>query len=186
VYAGHFGAAMAMKARWPQVPGWVPFVGVLVLDFLFSLFGLLGLERVTPAHQVPGMTLDFIDWSHSLATSLVWGALFGLLVWLLTQKSRVAALVGAVAVVSHFALDFPMHPGDLTLWPYGPHVGLGLWVKWPVGWWFFELVFVLAGGGYYLARARKLGTFGGKAVLSVALMLVLHVGNSPWLLARGV
>ena len=73
MYAGHFAAGLALKARVPQAPTWGLLVGVGLLDVFFGPLVLLGIERVsiTPGSS-PGFVLDHIDWSHSLAMSLVW------------------------------------------------------------------------------------------------------------------
>jgi len=79
MYAGHFAAGLAMKAAEPRVPTWVLLLGVGFVDVLFGIFVLLGIERVTMTPgQPPGFSLDFIDWSHSLAASIFWSVLFGL------------------------------------------------------------------------------------------------------------
>ena len=180
MYAGHFAAGLAIKATEPRVPTWAVLLGVGFVDILFGAFLLLGIERahLTPG-QSPGFALDFIDWSHSLLMCLVWAGLYAVL--FRGRGTAVAAWCG-FAVFSHFLLDFPMHPGDLALWPQGaPHVGLGLWTRWPVGWWFFEGAFVAACAAWYVARSRRLGGFGGRAWAAVAVVALLHVANSPWL-----
>jgi membrane-bound metal-dependent hydrolase YbcI (DUF457 family) len=180
VYAGHFAAGLAIKAKQPEAPTWALLMGVGFLDVLFGIFVMLGVERVslTPG-QSPGFSLDYIDWSHSLAISLVWAALFSMFFW---RRGRAVALAVALAVFSHFLLDWPMHPSDLALWPNSSiHVGLGLWRSLPVGWWFVELACIAAGCAYYVLRARRLGTFGGHAYWVCAVVLILHVTNSPWL-----
>ena len=68
MYAGHFAAALALKGLQPRAPTWALLVGVALLDLLFGVFVLLGIERATPTPGVsPDFRLDFIDWSHSLA-----------------------------------------------------------------------------------------------------------------------
>jgi membrane-bound metal-dependent hydrolase YbcI (DUF457 family) len=179
MYAGHFAAGLAIKARVPQAPTFAVLVGVGLLDLLFGPFVLLGIEHIhaTPG-QPPGFSLDQIDWSHSLLMALVWSALFA---GLFLKRGRVVALALALAVFSHFLLDWLMHPGDLALWPGSPvHLGLGLW-RWQPGWWWFELGFVLLCSAYYLIRARRLQSFGGRALWVCAIVLALHVVNSPWL-----
>jgi hypothetical protein len=180
MYAGHFASALAMKAKEPRVPTWPLVLGVGVLDLLFGIFVPLGIERATVTPGVaPGFRLDFIDWSHSLAMSLVWALLFGAL---FLGRGRVVALWCAIAVFSHFVLDLLMHPHDLALWPHSSvHLGFGIWTLHPPFWWFFELAFVALCLGYYVARARKLGTFGGRAWAVVAVVVILHLVNSPWL-----
>ena len=180
MYAGHFAAALALKARQPRAPTWALLVGVALLDLLFGVFVPLGFERVTATPGVsPGFRLDFIDWSHSLAAAMFWSLLYALC---FARLGAAVAYVLGVSVFSHFLLDWPMHPGDLALWPgSAAHVGLGLWRALPVGWWFVELAFVVAGCAYYAVRAKRDGTFGGRWPWACAVVLFLHVFNSPWL-----
>ncbi len=180
MYAGHYAAALALKARYPGTPTWVPLLGVGVLDILFGPFVLAGLERVSMTPDIsPGFSLDHIDWSHSLAMALVWSGLFAVL---FLRRSKLVAAVAGVAVFSHFALDLVMHPGDLALWPGSKvHLGLGVWQLLPTGWWFLELVLIAAGCGYYWSVSKRSPTFGGRAAWVVAVVVLLHVLNSPWL-----
>ena len=180
MYAGHIASALAMKAKEPRAPTWALVLGVGVLDVLFGIFVPLGIERATLTPGVsPGFRLDFIDWSHSLAMSLVWAALFGILFF---RRGTAVAVWCGIAVFSHFVLDLLMHPHDLALWPHSPaHLGFGIWTLHPPFWWFFELAFVALCLAYYVARAKQLGTFGGRAWWVVAVVAILHVVNSPWL-----
>ena len=76
--------------------------------------------------------------------------------------------VMAVAVFSHFVLDFAMHPADLALWPGSNiHLGLGLWRLLLTGWWFVELSLVVVLLGYYWRRSKTDGSFGGSPVPSL-------------------
>jgi hypothetical protein len=180
MYAGHLASALAMKAKEPRAPTWALLLGVGVLDVLFGIFVPLGIERATVTPGVsPGFRLDFIDWSHSFAMSLVWAVAFALL---FMRRGAVVAAWCGFAVFSHFVLDLLMHPHDLALWPHSSaHVGFGIWTFHPPFWWFFELAFIAACLGYYVARAKKLQTFGGRAWAVVAVVAILHVVNSPWL-----
>ena len=113
--------------------------------------------------------------------SVVWSILFGAV---FLRRGRSVAAVMAVAVFSHFVLDLLMHPPDLALWPgSATHLGFGLWRTLPVGWWFVELGAVAAGCWYYWHRSRGDRSFGGRALAVVAVVLVLHLLNSPWLSA---
>jgi hypothetical protein len=161
---------------------WGILIGVGLSDLLFGPFVLLGIEQasITPA-QSPGFSLDQIDWSHSLLMSLVWSAAYAAL--FMRWGSRVAGFMG-IAVFSHFVLDVPMHPPDLALWPGSDvHFGLGLWRTLPHGWWFVELTLIALGGGYYLRAARGSAEFGRRPLAVVAVVVVLHIFNSPWLSA---
>lgn len=180
MFAGHFAAGLAIKAREPRAPTWAVLVGIGVCDILFGAFLALGIERATMTPGVsPGFRLDFIDWSHSFAMSVVWGILFGLL---FIRQGRAVALACGIAVFSHFVLDVVMHPGDLAVWPHSEaHVGFGLWTRSPPLWWFVELAFIGACAAYYLHSAKKHGTFGGRGRAVIGVVLFLHVVNSPWL-----
>jgi hypothetical protein len=178
MYAGHFAAALAIKAKEPRAPTWALLLGVGFLDVLFGIFVMLGIEKVRMTPGVaPGFSLDRIDWSHSLLMSLVWAVLFAIP---FRRRGRAAALAAGFAVFSHFLLDLPMHPPDLALWPGAPiHLGLGLWRRLPIGWWWFELGVIVVLCAYYVARARKEKTFGGHALWACAVILALHLFNSP-------
>src|ERR687892_1770675 len=180
MYAGHFAAGLIIKARVPQAPIWGLLLGVGVPDLLFGPFVLAGIERVSLTPGVsPGFSLDYIDWSHSLTTSIIWSAVFGSFFW---RHGRTVVLAMAGAVFSHFVLDLVMHPADLALWPGSSvDLGFGLWRVLPIGWWFVELGVVAAGVGYYWLRAREDPSFGGRAWGVALVVLLLHVINSPWL-----
>ena len=183
MYAGHFAAGLAIKAKVPAAPTWALLVGAGFLDVLFGPFWLLGIERatVTP-HVSPGLSLDYIDWSHSLAMSVVWSLVYAAF-FVRACGPRIASVMG-LAVFSHFVLDLPMHPADLALWPGSAmHVGFGLWRSLPTGWWFIELVVIAVALAYYWQRARVERTFGGRAWAVALTVLVLHTINSPWLSA---
>ena len=182
MYAAHFASALALKAKEPQAPTWGLLLGVGVLDLLFAPLVLAGIERASLTPDVsPGFSLDHIDWSHSLLMSLVWSLLFGTAFF---RRGRTVAIVMAIAVFSHFVLDFVVHSPDLALWPGASvHLGLGLWRAMPTGWWFVELAVVGGLSAYYWYRSRSDRSFGGRAVWAIVFVLVLHIMNSPWLSA---
>ena len=177
MYAGHFAAGLAIKAKRPEAPTWAILLGTGLLDVLFGPLLAAGIERATlTPGQSPGFRLDFIDWSHSLTMSLVWSTLYALAFF---KRGRAVALTLGLAVFSHFLLDLPMHPADLALWPGSAmHLGFGLWHT--SYWWWIELGVVLAGCGYYWARARSLRTFGAGAPWALLTVVALHVVNAPW------
>src|SRR6266545_6207147 len=100
MYAGHFAMGLALKARKPEAPTWALLIGTGLLDILFGPFVLLGIDRVTmvPGGS-PGFSLDFIDWSHSLAAALVWSALFAACFW--RRGSAIAAIMGFARSEEH-------------------------------------------------------------------------------------
>jgi len=98
------------------------------IDLLWPIFLLLGLEHVRIA---PGITkvspFDFYDYpiSHSLLMVMVWSGVLGGLYYAFRRYPRGVWII-ALAVLSHWVLDFIVHRHDLPLWPGGPRVGLGL------------------------------------------------------------
>ena len=128
MYVGHFRSGSRRQSAGAEGPTWALLIGVGFLDILFGPFVLAGIERATVTPGVsPGFSLDYIDWSHSLAMSLVWSILFAAA---FARHGRPVMVAVGLAVFSHFLLDLPMHPPDLALWPdSAAHVGFGLWQK---------------------------------------------------------
>jgi hypothetical protein len=132
MFVGHYGVSLAAKRLAPKVSlGWL-FLAVQMLDVLFAIFVLAGVEKLA---IVPGFTaynpydLYFMPYTHGLVGALAWSVLFGLLArgWLGRGGGGAAAVLGA-CVFSHWILDLPMHTPDMPL--LGDHstkVGLGLW-----------------------------------------------------------
>lgn len=180
MYAGHLAVGLLIKSRVPRAPTWALLVGVGLLDLVFGVLVLAGVERVriTPG-VAPGFALESIAWSHSLAASLAWSLLFALC---FHRHGRAVVAAVAISVFSHFVLDYVMHPGDLRFAPgIDTPLGLGLWRRLPTGWWLCELIFVASCCGRYLLVARSDKSFGGRAAWAVAVVLAFHVANAPWL-----
>src|SRR5689334_23985237 len=53
MFVGHYGPSFAAKAVRKPIPLWVLFIAVQLLDVFWSIFVLLGIEKV---HIVPGIT----------------------------------------------------------------------------------------------------------------------------------
>ncbi|MGH9383884.1 MAG: metal-dependent hydrolase [Vicinamibacterales bacterium] len=164
--AGHLAAGMAIKGAVPTAPTWALLIAAVFLDVLNPIFVLTGLERAV-----------IVNWSHSLAMSLVWAVLFGtLFVW----RGRTIALAVGIAVFSHFVLDAILQSA-VPLWPYSSvHIGLDLERILPTGWWFVELALVAGGVFYYWTRAREQRLLGKTAWVLAAFVLIVHILNSPW------
>ena len=187
MFIGHYGAALAAKRWTPRLSlAWL-FLAVQLVDVLFAVFVLGGIEKV---RIVPGFTetnsydLYFMPYTHGLVGALVWSALAALAVRaLLRDEGGAAALVIGLCVFSHWLLDAPMHTPDMPLLGDGsPKVGLGLWhhrtltiaielLVFSAG----ALIWLRATGG--LARAR-MGTVVFLAAL-IALTLATPFIPSP-------
>jgi hypothetical protein len=166
MYTGHFAAALAIKAKVPKARSWALFVGVGLLDFLFSLFIVLKWEVWTKQSVS-------IPWSHSLLMGLVWGLLYA---FIFCKKDKAVFIALAVAVFSHFILDFFVHPRHLVLYPSAQNlIGLNLGQQgWGAGWW-LELFVIIACSAYYLYQAAKNDSFGRNAWWVCGIIVSLHI-----------
>src|SRR5256886_13511425 len=69
MFVGHYGVSLAAKRGDRSIPLWVLFLAVQLLDVFWSLFVLLGVEKV---RIVPGITasnpldLYYMPYTHSL------------------------------------------------------------------------------------------------------------------------
>lgn len=129
MFLGHFAVGIALKRTEPRVPLGIWLAAAQFLDILWPICLLLGLEKVA---VVPGITvvtpLDLmsLDWSHSLAMAALWSVLFGAGVFAFV-RSRNAFVFSALAVLSHWLLDYVTHRADMPLAPHSARYGLELW-----------------------------------------------------------
>ncbi len=129
MFIGHHAAAFVAKRFAPRVSLGTLFAAAMLLDLVWPLLLLAGVEHV---RIDPGNTaftpLDFYDYpfTHSLLIVVGWAIAMAIAYWLI-RKSWTNAIVIGAAVLSHWILDFVTHRPDLPLWPGGPKVGLGLW-----------------------------------------------------------
>jgi hypothetical protein len=130
MFVGHYGPAFAAKPVSKSIPLWLLFIAVQFMDVMWSLFVLLGIEKL---RIVPGFTaanpldLYYMPYSHGLLGSLVLAALLGgVSEYFIPQKGRTFLIVGACAF-SHWLLDLVVHVPDLPLIADRMKVGFGLW-----------------------------------------------------------
>jgi hypothetical protein len=164
MFVGHYSVSFAARPLCRGVPLWVWFIAVQWLDILWSLFVLLGIEKL---HIVPGFTeansydLYYMPYTHGLLGAISFSALFGAVVAWLTpgNRGKVWLLVGA-ASFSHWILDAIVHVPDLPLYGNSAKVGFGLWrhvfVTLPL-----ELIILLA-GAWWCARAMRFVSVQGR------------------------
>src|SRR5690349_11904799 len=79
MFVGHLSVALAAKRAAPTTNlGWL-MAGVTLLDIVWPVFVILGIEHVLVDPAAPGVTpftpVAFVSypWSHSLVMSFVWG-----------------------------------------------------------------------------------------------------------------
>ncbi len=179
MFIGHPAIGFASKRAAPSASLGILVLAPMLLDFLWPLFLLLGLEnvRVDPGNTkfVP-MDFYHYPWSHSLLMAMVWSVLSGGLYWVVTKQRQASVVIGLL-VVSHWFCDLIVHRPDLPLYPGGPKVGLGLWNSVPGTIVVETLIFVVGVVIYArLTRARdRIGSAGFWAFIVV--LALAHAGN---------
>ncbi len=188
MFIGHYGVSLAAKRLRPRVSLATLFLAVQLLDVLFAIFVLGGIEKM---RIVPGFTaynpydLYRMPYSHSLAGALLWSALAALAFLAVSRKlppreRRWTAAVLGGAVFSHFALDFPMHTPDLPLGfaPGSPKIGLSLWNhRWPAV--AAELAALAAGGILYWRASRPRSRAFAVVTAAIGVLLVALTVATP-------
>lgn len=179
MFIGHFAAGFAAKRLAPEANLGLLFVACQLLDLIWPVLVLAGVERVAVDHAATAVTpLDFqhYPFSHSLVMTALYAAVFGLAAGALL-RSRRAALVVAALTLSHWFLDFATHRPDMPLTFSETRLGLGLWNSIPLTVAIEGALFV-AGFAVYWQRQRgaskprkgwTLGLF--------AFLLLIYAGN---------
>ncbi len=180
MFIGHYSAALALKGSEKKASlGWL-FLAAQLPDILISLFVLLGIERVNMVENYTQSTnyqFAFIPYSHSLVGSFAWAVVAYVIARTLPAKKvtnrKTIALVVAVAVFSHWVLDWIVHTPDLPVLGNGsPKVGLGLWNNAPLTF-TLEAVLLLAGVWLYLRATRGTTVIGKYGMVSFAVVLII-------------
>lgn len=182
MFIGHFAVAFAAKRAAPTVSLGTLFVACELVDLIWPVFVLLGIETVRISPGITAFTpLDFIyyPWTHSLAMGVVWGFLFALLYVVFRKNIRSAVIVGAV-VLSHWFLDALVHRPDLPLVPGGAvRIGLGLWNSIPATLAVEGLMFAAA-LFFYLLGTRARDRIGGIGLWALIALLLAAYGGAAF------
>lgn len=130
MFIGHYALAFGAKKinKLPSLA--IMFVAVQLLDLLWPIFVLTGMEtfEIDPGNTVlTPLNFTSYPYSHSLFMAVIWAILFAVGYFLFTKNKKGALLLGCL-VLSHWVLDFITHRPDLPLSPFSDlKVGLGLW-----------------------------------------------------------
>src|SRR5260370_41165883 len=103
VFIGHFGMGFGSTGAAPQASLGVLMAAPLLLDLLWPIALLLGLERVRidPGNTVvTPLDFEYYAYTHSLVMAVAWSAVLGA-GSLATSLDRRAALVILLGVFSH-------------------------------------------------------------------------------------
>lgn len=187
MFVGHYGPSFAIKATRPAIPLWLLFIAVQLLDVVWSVLVLLGIEKV---RIVPGITasnpldLYYMPYTHSLVAAVLWSVAAGVLygAWRGFGNRSGAVWVG-VAVFSHWVLDWIVHRPDLPLYDDTSKVGLGLW-NYPAVALLLEALFLFGGMILYLRATRPVNAVGrfGPPVFGIVMLAIqcyVFFGSPP-------
>ena len=173
MFIGHLAVGFAAKRAAPKTTLGLLMAAPLLLDLIWPVFLLAGIERVEIA---PGNTaftpLAFVRYpiTHSFVAAIGWALAAGGVYWAATRY-RTGAIVVGLAVVSHWALDAVVHRADLPLYPGSSTLaGLGLWNS-IAGTIVIEALLFLVGVCIYAAATRardRIGTYGFWSFVALA------------------
>lgn len=196
MFIGHYGVSFALKARDKSIPLWILFIAVQLVDVLWGVFILTGIEKV---RIVPGITatnpldLYYMPYTHSLVGALFWSVVGIGVYWSLrksplataggTGRKLASALLVGMAVFSHWILDLLVHRPDLPLYDDTFKMGFGLW-NYPAIAFGLEIVLLFAGMFLYMRSTTATNAIGkfGIPVLSLVLIAaqsVIFFGAPP-------
>src|SRR4030095_8077964 len=130
MFVGHYGVSFAIKGANRGIPLGLLFVAVQLVDVLWAIFVMLGVEkvRITPVITATNpLDLYYMPYTHSLVAALLWSVAAFIGYRFARGNVGHAALLLAIAVFSHWVLDFIVHRPDLPLYDDTLKMGLGVW-----------------------------------------------------------
>ena len=171
MFTGHFALGVAARPLAPRVPLWALLVASMLLDLLFNLLVLGGIEGVSPdgtrSYPPRNDQFHYHDYSHSLLAAVALG-LAVLLVYRVVSGKRVSGpgvlgswtreLVLAGLVVSHWLADMLTHLPEMTVLPGNlgglPTMGLELAARPPIAL-VLEVAMAVGAVAVYFAWAKS-------------------------------
>ncbi|WP_256760417.1 hypothetical protein [Cohnella sp. WQ 127256] len=182
--AGHYSISYFIKKTDPTIKLWQLFLAVQLLDVIWSVFILLGIEKADTVDTLPAspIHLTYMPYTHGLASAIFWSAVVYLLYRVIPtfKRDHKSALLLAVAAFSHWPLDLLVHDRDLPLLGNAFKVGFGVYhsIFWSL---LIEVLLLLSGLLFYLRSTEDRGCFGSKyGMILVFVSLVLFNANSIW------
>jgi hypothetical protein len=179
MFLGHFSIGFAAKSLTPRTSLGSLFLASLLLDLIWSLLLIIGIERVAiVSHVTEAMPLafEYNPLSHSLLLAIIWGVVAALL-YLVMRRSMRGGIVMGVVVVSHWFLDLIVHRPDLPLYPGSTKFGLGLWSS-KSGTVLVEMVLFFVGLGIYFNVTETRNNNGDRRLGCLLLVLLgIYIGT---------
>jgi hypothetical protein len=177
MFIGHFAVALLSRRNY-QLPSLaMMFIAVQLLDLIWPVFVLLGIESLSIDHgntKLTHLDFEYYPYSHSLFMASIWGGVLGLIYYIVTGNKKGSYILGAL-VLSHWVLDLITHRPDLPISPFSElKVGLGLW-NFPVMEIVIELSLFIAGAMLYyrLAKPRRRISY----FILIGFLLIIHFMN---------
>ncbi len=156
MFIGHYGVGYAVKKSNQDIPLWLLFMAVQLLDIIAFTLVLFGIEGAsfTPNENPFFRNQLFLPFSHSLVGALIISFIV-FFVFRVNNKKQWAWILG-LCVLSHWFIDLSVHTNDLPILFGGFAVGLGLW-KYPYFTFIIEIIFVLI--GWLLIKRRNIFSY---------------------------
>lgn len=161
----HAATALLIKRGFPKEPIVPLLISVQLMELLWVVLNLLGIERTTTeasVHSVSDIHLSYMPYSHSVVMSLGLAVVSWLICAFVFHRSRLG-LALALGIVSHLVLDLLTHARDIAVAPGWDNIklGLGLYSSFPLIAFILELLY-----GIFCWRVYR----GGKALLVIIIL----------------
>lgn len=172
MFVGHYSIAFLLKGKFRQIPLWLLFVSVQLVDILAFLLVLSGIERIaydSSPNPFLRTTIEYVPYSHSLFSNLIIALAVLLIFW--KFKNKVWGLMLSIGILSHWFLDVLVHVQDIPLFFDRVKVGMGLWnYPWiALG---FEAILLILAGCYVIKSL-------GMRIKYMALIIFLLIAYLP-------
>lgn len=129
MFIGHFAVGFAAKRVVPEANLGLLFLASQLLDLVWPVLVLAGIERVAVDHGatvVTPLNFEHYPYSHSLAMAVLYSVAFTIVGHAVLRSWRGGLVLGGVTL-SHWILDFVTHRADLPILLASEKYGLGLW-----------------------------------------------------------
>jgi len=144
MFIGHYGLGFMIKRKFREIPLWILFLSVQLMDIVAFILVFFGVEKAAYRNSDNPFFRNNLDlpYSHSLIGALLLSAILYLILMIINRKSW--ALIAALCVLSHWVIDFIVHTPDLSIFFGYIKTGLGLWT-YPYLSFGLEIILVLTG-----------------------------------------
>lgn len=165
MFIGHYGLGFMIKRKVSDIPLWILFLSVQLMDIVAFILVFFGVEKAAYRNSDNPFFRNNLDlpYSHSLVGALLLSAIVYLIFIIIKRRSW--ALIAALCVLSHWVIDFIVHTPDLSIIFGYIKTGLGLW-NYP--YLSFGLEIILVFSGWLILRYRNAVSY---------LLLFLLIGS---------